>query len=454
MISEMAEMISIMVGTLAVILLVAAFIGGTDLVSKLFDRENTVKYTIFAIVIGGVFGIYGNISGFTVNGAIVSVRDIGPMLAGYIGGPIAGFFAGLIAGLQRLSMGGVTAEPCVVATCCIGTICGILSRKWHDIISKPYVAFILAVIMEVFHLSLVLLMVKPFEIAAGIVHSIAIPMILVNALGFMLMIAIITYTEKERKLSKDKARMQADLDVANVIQHSLLPAINENYPNCPSIEASASMDAAKEVGGDFYDVFAAGPTSFAFVIGDVSGKGIPAAIFMASSKNILSNCIRDHENLSDAIETANNVICEMNEAEMFITVWAGIFDYTTGDLTYVSAGHNPPALLRKDRPILLKDQPDFILGGMEGVKFHERSLKLERGDIIYLYTDGVPEAQDKDHHLFGEERLVESLKQKNHCCPKEVISTVSEAVEEFVNGYDQFDDMTMLCFKWLEENKA
>ena len=167
MISEMAEMISIMVGTLAVILLVAAFIGGTDLVSKLFDRENTVKYTIFAIVIGGVFGIYGNISGFTVNGAIVSVRDIGPMLAGYIGGPIAGFFAGLIAGLQRLSMGGVTAEPCVVATCCIGTICGILSRKWHDIISKPYVAFILAVIMEVFHLSLVLLMVKPFELAAG-----------------------------------------------------------------------------------------------------------------------------------------------------------------------------------------------------------------------------------------------------------------------------------------------
>ena len=153
MISGMSALFSRMIGTLAVILVVSAFIGGSDILSKILKSETKWKYALLASVLGGVFGIYGNISGFDLNGAVISVRDIGPMLAGFTGGPLAGFLAGLIAGVHRLTMGGITAQACVVATCCIGLICGVVSQKWHSYFVKPYFALILSALMEVFHLS-------------------------------------------------------------------------------------------------------------------------------------------------------------------------------------------------------------------------------------------------------------------------------------------------------------
>ncbi|MBR0120939.1 MAG: SpoIIE family protein phosphatase, partial [Clostridia bacterium] len=276
-----------MVGTLAVILVVAAFIGGSELLIKFTDEKRAWKYSIIAGVLGGVFGVYGNISGVSFNGAVISVRDIGPMLAGFTGGPIGGLIAGLVAGLHRLFMGGITAQACVVATCSIGLICGFISQKYRKIVEKPGWAVVIGSVMEAFHLSIVLAMVKPFETALDIVRHIAIPFILVNAIGFTMMITIITYTERQRKLALERSRLQSELEVANVIQHSLLPVINESYPGREEIDVSAFMEAAKEVGGDFYDTFFVDKNHIAFVIGDVSGKGVPAALFMASSKIIL-----------------------------------------------------------------------------------------------------------------------------------------------------------------------
>ena len=452
MVSDMGMMFSRMIGTVAVILVIAAYIGSSEIASKIIKTENNKwKYTLIMGLVGGIFGIYGNISGFDLGSAVISVRDIGPMLSGFTGGPAAGLLAGLIAGGHRLTMGGITAQACVVATCCIGLICGFVSSKWHHRIEQPRYALVLSVLMEAFHLGVVLLMVKPFATAVSIVRQIALPFIAVNAVGFVLMIGIMSYSEKQRVLALERNRLQSELAVANVIQHSLLPPINERYPGRRELDVSAFIEAAKEVGGDFYDVFPVGPDRLAFVIGDVSGKGVPAALFMASAKTILQNCIRDISDLSQAIATANNVLCARNEAEMFVTVWVGILDLTTGEIRFVSAGHNPPVLLREDRGEFLRSKPGFVLAGMEGMKYKEHTVQLRPGDLVYLYTDGVTEAEDKNHALFGEARLLGCFENKSGCPSSEIIDTVKHSIDVFICGNSQFDDMTMLCFKWNPE---
>lgn len=436
-----------MVGTLAVILVVAAFIGGSELLIKFTDEKRAWKYSIIAGVLGGVFGVYGNISGVSFNGAVISVRDIGPMLAGFTGGPIGGLIAGLVAGLHRLFMGGITAQACVVATCSIGLICGFISQKYRKIVEKPGWAVVIGSVMEAFHLSIVLAMVKPFETALDIVRHIAIPFILVNAIGFTMMITIITYTERQRKLTLERSRLQSELEVANVIQHSLLPVINESYPGREEIDVSAFMEAAKEVGGDFYDTFFVDKNHIAFVIGDVSGKGVPAALFMASSKIILQNCIRDIPDLSEAIGTANHVLCERNEADMFVTVWAGVLDLTTLELEYISAGHNPPVHISNGKAEFFKTKNGFVLAGMDGVKYKKYTVQLNRGDTVILYTDGIVEAETEKHELFGDDRLIACLDGKGGSSAASITELVKNSVNAFVDGNSQFDDMTLLCFK-------
>ncbi|MBQ6267090.1 MAG: SpoIIE family protein phosphatase [Clostridia bacterium] len=445
----MSVLFSRMIGTLAVILMIAAFIGSSDIISKWMERTHSRwKYAVLSGVLGGVFGIYGNISGFELNGAVVSVRDIGPMLAGFLGGPVGGLLAGAIAGIHRLTLGGITAYACVVATCCIGLGCGIISKIKHDFIVKPYWALLVSAAMEAFHLGVVLLMVKPFETAYDIVRQIALPFIATNALGFVLMTSIMTYTERQRSLAIERSRLQSELEVANVIQHSLLPTISADYPGRGEIDVDASMEAAKEVGGDFYDVFFVDKDRLAFVIGDVSGKGVPAALFMASAKITLQNCIRDIPALSEAVEAANNALCARNEAEMFVTLWVGVLDLTSGALTYVNAGHNPPVTVLDGRADFLKTRSGLVLAGMEGVPYKEHRLEIRRGDMICLYTDGVTEAENAQHEMFGEDRLLACFENAAEIGATQVIKTVKSAVDGFVDGYSQFDDITMLCFKY------
>ncbi|MBR5721201.1 MAG: PP2C family protein-serine/threonine phosphatase, partial [Clostridia bacterium] len=272
-------------------------------------------------------------------------------------------------------------------------------------------------------------------------------------LGCMMMIAIMTYTEKQRALALEKSRLQSELEVANVIQHSLLPTVNEDYPGCRELDVSASMEAAKEVGGDFYDLFFVDSTHIAFVIGDVSGKGVPAALFMATSKITLQNCIRDIPNLSEAIETANNALCARNDAEMFVTLWVGILDLTSGLMTFVSAGHNPPVLLHNGKADFMRIKNGFVLAGMEGMKYKQNSVQLEEGDTVYLYTDGITEAEDAKHNLFGEERLLNCFENKSESSSAQILEDVKNSIDGFINGNSQFDDMTMLCFRFKEKRK-
>ena len=448
-----------MIGTLAVILVIASFIGGSELMNKFFGSKKSWKYSVFVGVLGGIFGMYGTMSGLQLNGAIISVRDIGPMLAGFTGGPLGGLIAGVIAGVHRFIVGStetVTAQlmtyACITATVCIGVMCGLLSRKFHARLAKPWWALLVGIVMEIFHLSLVLLIVKPFESALEIVKAIVFPFILVNAVGFTLMISMIEYFDRQRAITLERSRLKTELEVATVIQRSLLPPITDSFPGRKEVALAASMDPAKEVGGDFYDFFFVDRDRMVFVIADVSGKGVPAALFMANSKTTLQNCIRDFPTLSEAVMAANEGLCANNTAEMFVTAWIGVLDLTNGKLTFVCAGHNPPVLVSGGDPRLLKIRNGFVLAGMEGARYREQSIEMKPGERLFLYTDGVTEAENRSHELFGEERLLESLKNASGETPDEILADVKKAIDRHVSGAEQFDDITMLCVEYLADN--
>ncbi len=437
-----------LIETLAIMLLAAAFAGSTEHIYKHINQRRNLRFIIIAGLCGGLFGIYGNISGIELNSAVISVRDIGPMLAGFLGGPFCGLIAGVVAGVHRLFMGGITAQACVVATVLIGVFCGLLSMFAPKFIRHPAGALLTGAVMESMHLGIVLLMVRPFETALQIVTGIALPFITVNAVGFTLMVSIIRYTEKLRKVSLERERLRSELEVANVIQHSLLPTFDTRYPGRSEISVSASMEAAKQVGGDFYDLFFIDKNRVAFLIGDVSGKGVPAALFMASAKIILQNCIRDIPRLCEAMTIANNVLCEKNEADMFVTIWVGVLDLQSGALTYCSAGHNPPALIHNGKSSFFQTKSGLVLAGMEDFPYKEHEMQLQNGDVLFLYTDGVTEATTEDDELYGEARLIDCLDHTDAANVDAIVGDVKNSIDAFVQDNDQFDDITMLCLKW------
>ena len=251
------------------------------------------------------------------------------------------------------------------------------------------------------------------------------------------------------------ARFDKDLEIAKKIQHSALPSVFPPYPNRKDFSIFASMDAAKEVGGDFYDFYLLDENHLAFVVADVSGKGIPGAMFMMTSKTLIKSHAESGLAVNDVFTQVNAQLCENNEAGMFVTAWMGVLDLETGLIRYANAGHNPPVVRHKDGSYeYLKGRANFVLAGMEGVRYREQQLQLQQGDEIYLYTDGVTEAHDIDKKLFGEERLLASLNETAGMTVDEICKKVKADVDAFQGEAEQFDDITMLCIRLNEvENK-
>ncbi|MBQ5863497.1 MAG: SpoIIE family protein phosphatase, partial [Peptococcaceae bacterium] len=251
------------------------------------------------------------------------------------------------------------------------------------------------------------------------------------------------------------ARFDKDLEIAKKIQHSALPSVFPPYPNRKDFSIFATMDAAKEVGGDFYDFYLLDENHLAFVVADVSGKGIPGAMFMMTSKTLIKSHAESGLAVNDVFTQVNAQLCENNEAGMFVTAWMGILDLETGLIRYANAGHNPPVVKHKDGTYeYLKGRANFVLAGMEGIRYKEQQLQLQQGDEIYLYTDGVTEAHDINNQLFGEDRLLVSLNETDGMSVDEICRKVKRDVDAFQGEAEQFDDITMLCVRLNEvENK-
>ncbi|MBQ6565971.1 MAG: SpoIIE family protein phosphatase [Treponema sp.] len=251
-------------------------------------------------------------------------------------------------------------------------------------------------------------------------------------------IADLTHTTAE------KERLSAELDVATQIQANMLPRIFPPYADHPEIELFASMDPAKEVGGDFYDFFMIGQDHFAVVVGDVSGKGVPAALFMVVAKTLLKNVGLQESSPARIFEKVNDQLCEGNDAGLFVTCWMGILTLSTGELLFANAGHTAPVIFHGGRVEYLTVKPNLMLAGMQGMKYKDHSTRLEPGDRIFVYTDGVTEATNSNNELYGENRLILCMADKRQLSAKELLEAVRDDVNRFVGDAPQFDDITML----------
>ena len=260
-------------------------------------------------------------------------------------------------------------------------------------------------------------------------------------------------------IAEAAARIDADLEIAKAIQTSVLPNVFPPFPDRHEFELFASMHAAKEVGGDFYDFYMIDRDTLGFLIADVSGKSIPGAMFMMTGKAIIKSLAESGLPPADVFTVANEKLCEGNDAELFITAWMGYLDLKTGTLHVANAGHNPPVLIRNGKAEYVTLKPGLMLAGMDGMIYKEQTLQLQKGDILYLYTDGVTEAMDADENQYGENRLIELLSfGDNYPAPSGdngIAGTVCEMVktdiDRFVRGAEQSDDITMLCVRFLGE---
>lgn len=249
-------------------------------------------------------------------------------------------------------------------------------------------------------------------------------------------------------IAAEAARNERDLATAKAIQESALPRSFPPFPDIQAFDVFASMNAAREVGGDFYDIFLLDEKHIGFLIADVSGKGIPAALFMMAAKTEIANNMQAGMELAIAIQTANWHLCQGNDAGMFVTVWAAVLDWETGEMTYVNAGHNPPLLRRNDGWIWLKERSGLFMGTFENSKYREERITLHVGDELFLYTDGVNEAFNIDGEQFGDERLEAFLNDHAHLHPHALIDTMRDELKSWAEGAEQSDDITMLVLEY------
>ena len=256
------------------------------------------------------------------------------------------------------------------------------------------------------------------------------------------------YITNLASVTAERERIATELTVATQIQTSMLPSIFPPFPDRKEFDIFATMLPAKEVGGDFYDFFFIDENKLAVVIADVSGKGVPAALFMVIAKTLIKNNALSGMSPKEVFETVNCMLCENNEAGMFVTAFMGYVDLQNGGFVYVNAGHNYPLIGTPGGDYkFLKTKPSFILAGFEGTLYEEEELILGPGDTLYLYTDGVTEAMNTDNKLFSDPRLLEAANKHKDNSLRELLTLIKKEIDTFADGADQADDITMLALK-------
>ena len=259
----------------------------------------------------------------------------------------------------------------------------------------------------------------------------------------------VKYIDQVQRVTAEKERIGAELNMATAIQASQLPRLFPAFPSRSEFDIYASMTPAKEVGGDFYDFFLVDDNHIALVMADVSGKGVPAALFMMVARVLLKSHLQNGESPAEALANVNNQLCEGNEAEFFVTVWLGVLEISTGKGMAANAGHEHPAMRRADgnyELVMYRHSP--AVATMEGIRFREHEFEMHPGDSIFVYTDGVTEATSTDKELFGNDRLLAALNKDPNASPEEALKNVKDGIDQFVAGAEQFDDITMLCMKY------
>ena len=257
------------------------------------------------------------------------------------------------------------------------------------------------------------------------------------------------YVGQVKRVTAEKERIGAELTMANAIQRSQLPRLFPPFPNRHEFNLFATMKPAKEVGGDFYDFFMVDNDHVALVMADVSGKGVPAALFMMVTRMLIKSRLQSGESVAEALTNVNRQLCENNELGYFVTVWLAVLEISTGKGVAVNAGHEHPVLRRSDGKYeLVLYRHSLAVAAMDGVRFRQHEFQLCPGDSFFVYTDGVTEATNGEHELFGTDRMLEALNKEPDAEPDQLLKNVMDDIHRFMDGEDQFDDITMMCLKY------
>ena len=264
------------------------------------------------------------------------------------------------------------------------------------------------------------------------------------------------YIDQIKRVTAEKERISAELDMARKIQESQLPRLFPPFPDRKEFSLYASMTPAKEVGGDFYDFFMVDNDHIALVIADVSGKGVPAALFMMVTRVLVKSGLQSGKDPQETLESVNNQLCESNEQGFFVTMWVALLEISTGKCSVVNAGHEHPAVCKAgEKYELIVYKHAMPIGTMEGLRFKQHEFQMNPGDIFFVYTDGVAEATNRNNELYGPERMLDALNLDTGADPENVLFNVKNDIDRFVDGAEQFDDITMLCLLYHgpESNK-
>lgn len=444
---------------ICVIAVAAYLITRTRSFSEILDGRLTAKNQAVMVLIFGAFSVFGTVSGVEVFGVVANVRDLGPVIGGLVGGPVVGLGASLIGGGYRFLQGGFTGLACSIATILAGSLAGLVyilnRRRFVGVVG----AVILSALFESLHMLLVLLIAEPQTEAVLVVRATAGPMIVSNSVGAFIF-ALMTRNlirERETALERDEyhselEKKRLELKIAQEIQQSFLP---DAVPRLQGFDLAATSLPAKEVGGDFYDFISITEGRTGLVIADVSGKSVPAALFMVLSRAMVRASASGERTAEEVAKIANDLIAADSKSGMFVTLFYAILDQEARTLRYVNAGHNPPLVLSGDTgDLTLLKTRGIAMGVMEDAEMEERKIKLSEGDVVVFYTDGVTEAVDYGLDQFGVERLVEIVRFNRHLSAADLVEKITGAVLAFSEGEPQFDDITLMVLKGERKNEG
>jgi len=442
---------------MCVIIVAAYLLTRSRFFPEVLEGRPSVKVQAILIIFFGALSVYGTIAGFEVNGAFINVRDLGPMLAGLLGGPVVGLGAGLIGAIHRLTIGGFTVYSCSLATVLAGLFGGLIwlirKRKFAGIT----ISVIFAIAMEALHMLMTLAICSPYEKALSVVELVSIPMIAANAAGMFVFAFIIGNLQNERRMQterdtliKEIQRKDTELSIAAEIQQSFLP---ETMNPLEGFDIAGRNVMAKEVGGDFFDVIPLEviPISqhrLGLMIADVSGKGIPAALFMALSRIVVRvNASWYPDQPAEAIRTANAIISADSKSGMFVTLFYATLNAENRVLTYVNAGHNPPLLYHADGSFEELEATGMAMGALKEAEYSAGNKTLEKGDVLVMYTDGITEAENNRQEMFGEARLRDVIARYQGMDSKAMMAKILDEVKAFCGDYPQSDDITLMIIR-------
>lgn len=442
-------MISV-INTACVMMMMAYLVIRTRINLDILEKNAKKKDMILVAFVFGCFSIYAGLNAITVNIGVMSLRHSGPILGGLVGGPVVGLGAGLIGAADRLLQGGMVGswKSAVLALLLAGLLSGLYSRYWHRNIGvKEAVGFTLA--YEIFAAGLTFLFAPNFETAMALEKQVRLPLIIGNMIAVAIFFFFVDNMQEERRNKNIKERIEHELNVARTIQMSMVPKVFPVPPEISELEVFAVLEPAKEVGGDLYDFFYIDENHFCFVIGDVSGKGVPASLFMAVTKTLIKAKSGPGIRSADILFRTNNELCQGNDESMFVTLFCGIMDIRTGEIEFSNAGHNKPYVHRKDGQVqMLSLKQGIALGVMEEFPFQNETFALSPGDALILYTDGVTEAMDNNEEMFTEHRLEQKIAQTGQVSARGLTQAIVEEVNSFVNGAPPFDDITVLVLRY------